>query len=481
VGDWQDTLQYPSLTSDGRTRATFAKIRFQVDQFTGHMLQHCHLLFHEDQGMMAQYDMRGDEGTTWDGARDIDRTCIKPTAKKGFNTTSQPSEQLSESPSFSAIPSSTPDPTPDPTPNPTDNPATDVLCTTTEAFTPPAGNLDATAIEVTTPASVTIDNVVCVAGEESTLKTSLQASLQAISCPTGSNYSVKVMKLECKSRRRQFRGLLSSASSSLVADFEVMLTVYCQTNDCSDANEVVQAVYGTVTDNFRAAIIDSSFITALQSSASSTAFASSSAGSDAVTFGQVVAPLLEALTDWYPSWHDQTSTCLNDGNVPAYMRNGNSFIRNSLEECCNWYYSWDFTNCMILSGASSSVYATNEFYIDYYSRSCRQSCIEGTAGLNCAGIAPNWVKVFATAESCCEQKLWWVETSRCVADSTLTPFTTAAGSSKWYRDGEKCVKDCDDSSDAQCGGLAERWEETFTTSGVCCSTTLWWVATEDCT
>jgi len=84
VGDWQDTLQYPSLTSDGRTRATFAKIRFQVDQFTGHMLQHCHLLFHEDQGMMAQYDMRGDEGTTWDGARDIDRTCIKPTTKKGL-------------------------------------------------------------------------------------------------------------------------------------------------------------------------------------------------------------------------------------------------------------------------------------------------------------------------------------------------------------------------------------------------------------
>jgi len=85
VGDWQDTLQYPSFSlSDGRTRATFAKIRFQVDQFTGHMLQHCHLLFHEDQGMMAQYDMRGDEGTTWDGARDIDRTCIKPTTKKGL-------------------------------------------------------------------------------------------------------------------------------------------------------------------------------------------------------------------------------------------------------------------------------------------------------------------------------------------------------------------------------------------------------------
>ena len=114
------------------------------------------------------------------------------------------------------------------------------------------------------------------------------------------------------------------------------------------------------------------------------------------------------------------------------VRNGIGFIKNSLEECCKWYYSWDFENCMILGGANSSAYATNEFYIDYHSQSCRQSCIEGTAGLNCAGLAPNWVKVFATAESCCEQKLWWVETSRCVADSTLTPSTstTAAGSSK---------------------------------------------------
>ena len=115
------------------------------------------------------------------------------------------------------------------------------------------------------------------------------------------------------------------------------------------------------------------------------------------------------------------------------MKNG-YFIKNSLEDCCNSFYSWDFTKCMILGGASSSAYATNEFYVDYQTGSCKQSCLEGTAGLNCAGIASNWMNVFATAEECCEKTLWWVEASTCVAHSTLTPSTTAAGSSEWYGD-----------------------------------------------
>ena len=125
------------------------------------------------------------------------------------------------------------------------------------------------------------------------------------------------------------------------------------------------------------------------------------------------------------------------------VKNGNSFIKSSLENCCNWFYSWDFTNCMILGGASSSAYATNEFYVNYYSNSCKQSCLEGTAGLNCGGIAPSWKEVFATASSCCEDTLWWVETNKCVADSDLNPPVLAPGSTpvvvipEWYRDGEK--------------------------------------------
>ena len=57
-------------------------MRFQADQFKGHMVQYCHLLFHEDQGMMAQYDVHGKEGAIWDGAREVDPTCVLPKSAK---------------------------------------------------------------------------------------------------------------------------------------------------------------------------------------------------------------------------------------------------------------------------------------------------------------------------------------------------------------------------------------------------------------
>ena len=74
-GDWHDTIMYSR-------RATFpaVTIRFQTDKFSGHMVQHCHLLNHEDHGMMAQYDIVGEEGSVWQGAREIDPMCIRAEA-----------------------------------------------------------------------------------------------------------------------------------------------------------------------------------------------------------------------------------------------------------------------------------------------------------------------------------------------------------------------------------------------------------------
>ena len=60
----------------------------------------------------------------------------------------------------------------------------------------------------------------------------------------------------------------------------------------------------------------------------------------------------------------------------------------------------------------------------------------GTTGLNCKGLAPKWVTLFANAESCCEEKLWWLGASTCVADSTLTPATVTAGSKDWFQVGD---------------------------------------------
>jgi hypothetical protein len=42
------------------------------------MVFHCHFLHHEDIGMMGQYNLIGEEGTLWPGARIVDPTCVLP-------------------------------------------------------------------------------------------------------------------------------------------------------------------------------------------------------------------------------------------------------------------------------------------------------------------------------------------------------------------------------------------------------------------
>mmetsp|Transcript_11294 Transcript_11294/g.25942 ORF Transcript_11294/g.25942 Transcript_11294/m.25942 type:complete len:971 (+) Transcript_11294:113-3025(+) len=70
VGDWHDTLLISDMT-DGVT------VRMQTDVFTGKMVAHCHILEHEDEGMMAWFQITGQEGATWSGAEAIDSQCLR--------------------------------------------------------------------------------------------------------------------------------------------------------------------------------------------------------------------------------------------------------------------------------------------------------------------------------------------------------------------------------------------------------------------
>jgi hypothetical protein len=47
----------------------------QTDKWTGTQVIHCHILEHEDEGMMAVTRITGTEGTLYQGARSIDPTC----------------------------------------------------------------------------------------------------------------------------------------------------------------------------------------------------------------------------------------------------------------------------------------------------------------------------------------------------------------------------------------------------------------------
>jgi len=56
-GDWHDTLLN---TEDGSQR-----VLMQTDFFTGPTVVHCHILEHEDEGMMVQVNFTGKEGTRY--------------------------------------------------------------------------------------------------------------------------------------------------------------------------------------------------------------------------------------------------------------------------------------------------------------------------------------------------------------------------------------------------------------------------------
>ena len=69
AGDWQDTLLLPLRDK--------LDVRSVTDFFNGTQIWHCHILSHEDQGMMGVLNITGEEGTTWPGAKDVDPFCYE--------------------------------------------------------------------------------------------------------------------------------------------------------------------------------------------------------------------------------------------------------------------------------------------------------------------------------------------------------------------------------------------------------------------
>eukprot|EP00441_Pelagodinium_beii_P004710 CAMPEP_0197702454 /NCGR_PEP_ID=MMETSP1338-20131121/124528_1 /TAXON_ID=43686 ORGANISM="Pelagodinium beii, Strain RCC1491" /NCGR_SAMPLE_ID=MMETSP1338 /ASSEMBLY_ACC=CAM_ASM_000754 /LENGTH=189 /DNA_ID=CAMNT_0043286293 /DNA_START=20 /DNA_END=589 /DNA_ORIENTATION=- len=70
VGDWHDTLMIQEMAGD-------LVIRYHTDVFTGKIVVHCHILEHEDQGMMGILSIGGTEGATYADAESLDSTCYR--------------------------------------------------------------------------------------------------------------------------------------------------------------------------------------------------------------------------------------------------------------------------------------------------------------------------------------------------------------------------------------------------------------------
>ena len=103
---------------------------------------------------------------------------------------------------------------------------------------------------------------------------------------------------------------------------------------------------------------------------------------------------------FYPDWIFHSGTCLDDGNEPTLMANDETWILDSLEECCERYFTWDTNACMNVKGSGL-------WYADVYNNVCVTDCDFGE-GSFCGGQADVFSdNLYANPRSCCETELAW--------------------------------------------------------------------------
>jgi len=297
-------------------------------------------------------------------------------------------------------------------------------------------------------------------------------------CPQDIEYrscECNILSINGVSQRKRLRRLSRILQSSLLVEYELVIQAICGVSDCSDAQEVANQVYKQVTGDLLDALQDGTIVGSLQESSSTLA----TLLEDATVLGdfsEVVVPILALLSNWYPNWIRGGNVCLNDGDEPTYMKVFGTYYESSLYACCQRYFSWDIYTC-----AGNSATAPIGFYPNWGKSETK--CLNST---KTASATPNHIMknpeqwLDSDIEACCEQHYNWVY-SDCVSLSGGSSPSTTTGD--WYVDWsvEKCVKDCNDSSDASCGGFAKRWDELYGTRSDCCENRLWYIERDECT
>ncbi|KAK1742774.1 DUF285 domain-containing protein [Skeletonema marinoi] len=166
---------------------------------------------------------------------------------------------------------------------------------------------------------------------------------------------------------------------------------------------------------------------------------------------------------FYPDWDGSNKNCLDDGKEPYYMlSNHQYFLSNTREECCEKFYYWDFYTC---SGTTPEL-THGEFYPDWSGGG--STCLADGNKIPDYMIGNQKWFLSTTLEKCCERHFYW-DINDCLG-------TTAVGTDKWYAsyEDQKCVQDC--SGAPPCGGVAEPWDQKYTSKEQCCKGQLSWVA-----
>jgi hypothetical protein len=173
---------------------------------------------------------------------------------------------------------------------------------------------------------------------------------------------------------------------------------------------------------------------------------------------------------YYPDWTSGDEECKNDGKAPDYMvSNQATWLYTDKDDCCARYFGWKLSDCM---GTTTSTSGSGKYFPDWAGDN--EGCLQDTG----SNTAPDYMQgsttwLFDTLDSCCSQHYSWNK-SKCMGTSTTSAVLT--GSEKFYvlwqggaNNKDVCVKDCATGVGANCGGVAESWDQLYDTQAACCS------------
>jgi hypothetical protein len=123
-----------------------------------------------------------------------------------------------------------------------------------------------------------------------------------------------------------------------------------------------------------------------------------------------------APTGYYPNWDKGENKCLDavEGiGPPGYMRNiPQEWLFPDIDSCCERYYSWDKSACIINSGGDMTMAGSSKWFVDWTTSKCVKDCHEDSGDAKCGGLAKNWDDLHTGLSECCE-RLWWLPRQDC--------------------------------------------------------------------
>lgn len=199
---------------------------------------------------------------------------------------------------------------------------------------------------------------------------------------------------------------------------------------------------------------------------------------------------------FYPLFDSEMGGCKNDGLEPFYIKRYEGYFFDTLEGCCETYFSFSLAECVNPSDVVPC-YSFMEMYdVDYLERGYYPVFTDENNDIYCLndGNAPAYMQTFPkawkhdTLEQCCRTNFQFLfrECMGSLSDIALNPCiqeTVDDHTFKWYviyhqRGNPECVQDCHIGPD--CNSWSNYHEELYVSYMECCDKHLWYIEDSRC-